>query len=51
MLDIAICDNNLSKLETLEKEIVKTLFDENEINIDFEIIHDKEDLLSLFHIA
>lgn len=34
MLDIAICDNNLSKLETLEIEIVKTLFDENEINID-----------------
>lgn len=34
MLNIAICDDNFSQLELIEKEIVKTLFNENEINID-----------------
>ncbi len=34
MLDLAICNNSLEKLELIEKEIVKALFNENELNID-----------------
>lgn len=34
MLDIAICDDNFTHLESIEQMIVTALFDENELNID-----------------